>query len=60
METMTLSDFRQFTKNVKASTRLIVRMPDGEDAPITDAYVERRVNGSTVYIEVLPNEKDEG
>lgn len=57
---MTLSDFRQFTKNVKASTRLIVRMPDGTDAPITDAYVERRVNGSTVYIEALPNEKDEG
>lgn len=57
METMTLSDFRQFTRNVKAGTKIVVVLPDGERAPVGDAYVERRVGGSTVYLEVPPTRR---
>lgn len=40
METMTLNDFRKFTRSVKGDTRLLVRMPDGKSAEVADAYVE--------------------
>lgn len=54
METMTLNDFRKFTRSVKGDTRLVVRMPDGTVAAVCDAYLERRANGSTVCVEVPP------
>ena len=54
METMTLNEFRKFTRSVKGDTRLVVRMPDGTVAAVCDAYLERRANGSTVCVEVPP------
>ena len=54
METMTLNDFRKFTRSVKGDTKLLVRMPDGRSAEVADAFVERRAEGSTVYMETEP------
>lgn len=54
METMSLKDFRAFTRNAKGSTAMTVRLPDGKVAPICDAYIERRVDGSTCRVEVPP------
>lgn len=52
METMTLNAFRKFTRNAKGDARMLVLMPDGTAAPVADAYMERRADGFTVYVEV--------